>query len=270
MVPRVFCRTPRAPRRKRALRRQAASADMSDDVSAMQQPAISLTHLQVTRGQPGSTDAKHVLVDVNLEVGRGEIHALLGPNGCGKSTLLDAVRGKIKPTRGEVHVRVPTDKIAFVPQNPDHNVVMPTAGADVAFALSARGERDEDDGHVMKAVDDALERVRLEGFACAPTGTLSGGQRQRVAVAGTLVVLLLDELTSYLDPEDAEAVLDAVRASCRGPRAAAAIWVTHRLDELLKCDRATYIDDGKVLLSGSGTYVRERILGWQEEVAKSR
>ncbi|GHP05433.1 hypothetical protein PPROV_000418400 [Pycnococcus provasolii] len=122
----------------------------------------------------------------------------------------------------------------------------------------------------MKAVDDALERVRLEGFACAPTGTLSGGQRQRVAVAGTLVVLLLDELTSYLDPEDAEAVLDAVRASCRGPRAAAAIWVTHRLDELLKCDRATYIDDGKVLLSGSGTYVRERILGWQEEVAKSR
>ena len=217
---------------------------------------VDVRRVRVSRGGAA------VLLDVSLEMKRGEVHALLGPNGCGKSTLLAAIRKQIAVESGSIDVNVPASHIAYVPQNPDHHVVMPTAGADVAFNRSARGESD-----VADIVEEALDRVRLGGLAGAPTGTLSGGQRQRVAVAGTLVadaeVLLLDELTSYLDPDDADAVLDAVRACCRGPRAAAALWVTHRLQELDKCDRATYIEDGKVLLHGSGTYVRERILRWQ-------
>lgn len=94
-----------------------------------------------------------------------------------------------------------------------------------------------------------------QGFGLRPVHALSGGQRQRVAIAGALAeqpqvlahnaqrtaltaplishftssqVLLLDELTTYLDPEDQQGVLDAVRAAVDGPRRVTAIWV--RLD----------------------------------------
>ena len=57
---------------------------------------------------------------------------LLGPNGCGKSTLLRTLGGLIRPDGGDVRVAQPT---SFVFQNPDHQVIMPTVRADVAFGL---------------------------------------------------------------------------------------------------------------------------------------
>ena len=67
-----------------------------------------------------------------MKVRRGSLHMLLGPNGCGKSTLLKVLGGLIKPDSGLVETDRPC---GFVFQNPDHQVVMPTVAADVAFGL---------------------------------------------------------------------------------------------------------------------------------------
>ena len=77
-----------------------------------------------------------VLAGASLQVPRGSLHMLLGPNGCGKSTLLRILGGLQRADAGRCDVASPA---GFVFQNPDHQVVMPTVGADVAFGLGRRG-----------------------------------------------------------------------------------------------------------------------------------
>lgn len=77
-----------------------------------------------------------VLAGASLQVTSGSLHMLLGPNGCGKSTLLRILGGLLHPDAGRCDVASPE---GFVFQNPDHQVVMPTVGADVAFGLGRRG-----------------------------------------------------------------------------------------------------------------------------------
>lgn len=76
--------------------------------------------------------ARQVLSGADLEVKQGTFHILLGPNGCGKSTLLRILGGLLQSDSGSHHVAGP---VGFVFQNPDHQVVMPTVAADVAFGL---------------------------------------------------------------------------------------------------------------------------------------
>lgn len=73
-----------------------------------------------------------VLSGIDLDVAQGSFHILLGPNGCGKSTLLKVLGGLIQPDTGTCQVEGP---VGFVFQDPDHQVVMPTVLADVAFGL---------------------------------------------------------------------------------------------------------------------------------------
>lgn len=200
--------------------------------------------------------SKRALRGASLTVPRGTLHILLGPNGCGKSTLLRAVGGLATLTSGAARCDPPA---AFVFQNPDHQVVMPTVGADVAFGLGRLG-RNAPAAAVSARVEAALATVGLAGSAARPVHTLSGGQKQRVAIAGALAqapsVLLLDELTTFLDGDDAAGVMAAVRAAIRagaapGAQPVTALWVTHRLDELRHADGASLMEGGKVVVSGS-------------------
>ena len=104
--------------------------------------------------------------------------------------------------------------------------------------------------------------------------TLSGGQKQRVAIAGVLVenprVLLLDELTTFLDEADQAGVVRAVRNVVDSDSRVTAIWVTHRLEELRHCDAACYMEDGRVAEMGSGDYIRGYIRQQQRQWEASR
>ena len=73
-----------------------------------------------------------MLNGASLEVQQGTFHILLGPNGCGKSTLLRVLGGLLSSESGSFKISAP---VGFVFQNPDHQVVMPTVAADVAFGL---------------------------------------------------------------------------------------------------------------------------------------
>nr|AFK45953.1 unknown [Lotus japonicus] len=155
------------------------------------------------------TNDVRVLRDCSLRIPSGQFWMLLGPNGCGKSTLLKILAGLLAPTSGTVYVNEPK---SFVFQNPDHQVVMPTVDADVAFGL---GKFNLPNDEVRSKVQRALHAVGLSDYMKRSVQTLSGGQKQRVAIAGALAeackVLLLDELTTFLDETDQVGVIKAVR-----------------------------------------------------------
>ncbi|XP_051135004.1 ABC transporter I family member 10 [Andrographis paniculata] len=194
-----------------------------------------------------------ILNDCSLNIPAGQFWMLLGPNGCGKSTLLKVLGGLLNPSSGYVRVSKPR---SFVFQNPDHQVVMPTVEADVAFGL---GKFNLTDGEIMSKVAKALDAVGMSKYLQRPVQTLSGGQKQRVAIAGALAeackVLLLDELTSFLDEGDQVGVIRAVKSSLASSPGTTAFWVTHRLEELEHADGAVYMEDGRVVLQGDGSSI---------------
>lgn len=189
-----------------------------------------------------------VLKGCSLLVPPGQLWMLLGPNGCGKSTLLKVLAGFQNPTAGTVYINRPC---SYVFQNPDHQVVMPTVGSDVAFGL---GKLKLPLDEVRLRVSKSLDAVGMLSYSQRPIQTLSGGQKQRVAIAGALAeaskVLLLDELTTFLDEHDQIGVINAVRDSVAADGEVAALWVTHRMEELKYADGAIYMEDGQIIIQG--------------------
>jgi energy-coupling factor transport system ATP-binding protein len=180
-----------------------------------------------------------VLQSCSLEVPKGEFWMLLGTNGSGKSTLLRLLAGILTPQSGEIKI---TQPVGFVFQNPDHQLVMPTVGADVAFGLVKENLSPIE---VRSRVKEALNAVNLLDFERRPIYALSGGQKQRIAIAGEIArhceVLLLDEPTALLDA-DTQLELVAQVQNLVKTRGLTALWVTHRLDELDYCDGAFLLE----------------------------
>ena len=220
--------------------------------SILTTPAIIVDRLQFAW-----TEESRILEDCSLEVPRGEFWMLLGTNGSGKSTLLRLLGGLLKPQGGDIELIPP---VGFVFQNPDHQLVMPTVGADVAFGLV--------DEHLSMAetrerVEDALSAVKLLSLQRRPIYALSGGQKQRIAIAGALArhcnVLLLDEPTALLDPDSQIDLVAQVQRLVK-ERGMTALWVTHRLNELDYCDGAFLLKDGRVVDQGDPNRLKQRMM----------
>ncbi|MBF2003028.1 MAG: ABC transporter ATP-binding protein [Synechococcales cyanobacterium M58_A2018_015] len=203
-----------------------------------------------------------ILQACTLEVPRGEFWMLLGTNGSGKSTLLRILAGLLAPQSGEIEVLPP---VGFVFQNPDHQLVMPTVGADVAFGLV---EERLSYRQVRQRVEEALAAVNLWHLQRRPIYALSGGQKQRVAIAGAIArhseVLLLDEPTALLDAESQLDLVVQVQQLVKS-RGMTALWVTHRLDELDYCDGAFLLEAGHVVDQGEPARLKQRLM--QKQVA---
>ncbi|HEY5797282.1 MAG TPA: amino acid ABC transporter ATP-binding protein [Bosea sp. (in: a-proteobacteria)] len=169
--------------------------------------------------------ATPVLRDVALSVERGEIVSIIGPSGSGKSTLLRVLTGLLPPKAGHVEVagarvdygsaaalRKVRERFAIVFQqfNLFQNM---TALRNVTIAPVIVKKRDT--GTVEQEARALLEKVGLSHRVDAYPDELSGGQQQRVAIARALAlkpeILLLDEVTSALDPELVAEVLDTIR-----------------------------------------------------------
>ena len=134
-----------------------------------------------------------VLQDCSLQVPEGEFWMLLGNNGSGKSTLLRLLAGLLIPDVGSI---VMPHKTGFVFQNPDHQLVMPTVGADIAFGLVSENLTQVE---TRQRVREALDAVNLLELERRPIHALSGGQKQRIAIAGAIArnceAILFDEPT---------------------------------------------------------------------------
>jgi ABC-type lipoprotein export system ATPase subunit len=202
---------------------------------------------------------------VDLDVGDGEMVALLGPSGAGKSTLLWLLAGLMRPTAGVVEVygenlrsltpaaatEMRLRQIGVVLQTPARNLLAhESAYGNVMFAQRPTRRTTR----IKRARSRALlEAVGLEPVANRRAGRLSGGEQQRLALAVALAngprLLLADEPTSQLDRESAAAVLDLIRAANEDV-GTTVIAVTHDPDVGAALGRTVTIKDGRVGAEG--------------------
>jgi ABC-2 type transport system ATP-binding protein len=196
---------------------------------------------------------------LSLEVRRGEIFGLLGPNGCGKSTTLAAVAGALAAAAGVIRVagvEERTDPLAYrrlvglVPQELALYEEL-TAEDNLLFFGRLYGLRGSD---LRRRAGEALEFVRLADRARHRVRTLSGGMQRRLNLACALLheppLLLLDEPTVGIDPESREAIF----ASLRRLRdlGTALVFTTHYLEEAEQlCDRVGILDHGRLVALGT-------------------
>lgn len=149
---------------------------------------------------------KRVLVDVDLDVGRGDLVLVTGPNGAGKTTLLRLLAGLIVPTAGTLEVETDRARIGFLSHEPlVYRELTPLENLDLYGRLYRIPERRERIGML-------LERFGLWDARRRRTDELSAGMIQRLALCRTLLhdpeLLLFDEPFSALDAAGAELLLD--------------------------------------------------------------
>jgi energy-coupling factor transport system ATP-binding protein len=197
-----------------------------------------------------------ILHQCSLHVPSGQMWMLLGANGSGKSTLLKILAGLLTPQQGCVHV---PPRTGFVFQNPDHQLVMPSVGADIAFGLV---EEQLSPSQINARIQSALAIVNLQHLERRPIYALSGGQKQRIAVAGAIArhapCLILDEPTALLDGESQTDLVSQVQTIVK-EQGMTALWVTHRLSELDYADGAFLLDRGKIIAAGTPHHIKEKL-----------
>ncbi len=221
-----------------------------------------MPHLEVSdvRARYGSLE---VLSGVSFTVDRGEVVALVGPSGSGKSTVLRLLVGLLPPSGGTVRVagepvdyrraamvRAVRDRMAIVFQQ--YNLFQ---NMDVLKNVTLAPVRIK--GRDRREVEDLarrlLDRVGLGDKLHAYPDELSGGQQQRVAIARALAmqpeILLLDEVTSALDPELVNEVLEVIRDLAR--EGMTMILVSHEMAFVREiADRVVMMDKGSVVEEG--------------------
>ncbi|MCP3708497.1 ABC transporter ATP-binding protein [Paraburkholderia sp. CNPSo 3274] len=204
--------------------------------------------------------SKHVVNDVTLRVGRGEIFGFLGPNGSGKTTSIRLMCGLLTPDSGsgtclgydilresaqiKRHVGYMTQRFSYwedltIRENLDF----------VARIYQMPNRRE--------AVDRALESLGLASRASQLTGALSGGWKQRLALAACMLhepeLLLLDEPTAGVDPTARRDFWEELhRLAARG---ISVLVSTHYMDEAERCHKLAYIAYGKLLTQGTAAEV---------------
>jgi len=208
-----------------------------------------------------------VAVDhMHLRIAHGEFYSLLGPSGCGKTTTLRMIAGFEQPTEGEIFLD--GQPIAGVPpyrRNVNtvfqHYALFPhmNVAQNVGYGLR---QRKVDMAEQARRVGEALELVRLGGYAERRVWEMSGGQQQRVALARALVnrptVLLLDEPLGALDLKLRKEMQLELKALQREV-GITFVYVTHDQEEALTMsDTIVVMRDGRIQQQGSPTELYER------------
>ncbi|MCO4849267.1 MAG: LPS export ABC transporter ATP-binding protein [Yoonia sp.] len=228
-----------------------------------------MTELTVQDGDVGlkilnlrkSYSKKVVIRDVTLELGRGEVVALLGPNGSGKTTLFYAIAGLVTPEGGKVIIdgrdvtTLPMYRraklgIGYLPQEMSifrGMTVEDNIMAILEIAVPEKRKR-------RKRLEELLSEFSIEHLRRASALALSGGERRRVEIARCLAAgpkyVLLDEPFAGVDPIAVDEIRHLV--GDLKDRGIGVLITDHNVQETLKIvDRAYILHDGKVLMSGT-------------------
>jgi general nucleoside transport system ATP-binding protein len=211
----------------------------------------------ITKEFPGTLANDHV----DLDLKRGEVHALLGENGAGKTTLMNVLYGLYRPDEGEIRVHgqpvtfhSPKDAIAHgIGMVHQHFMLIPVMTVAENIVLGAEPSERGVFLDYGAARDRARELARSFGFAVDPDARVEDitvGQQQRVEIVKALYrkadILILDEPTAVLTPQEAGELFEILRTLTR--EGMSIIFISHKLNEVLDiADRITVLRRGKLI-----------------------
>ena len=208
---------------------------------------------------------KNAISDLTLSVQPGEFLVLCGPSGCGKSTLLRQLKTVLAPhgrRNGEILFdekkldelpqREQAERIGFVQQSPENQIVTDKVWHELAFGLESLGY---DTPTIRRRVAEMASFFGIQEWFYKPVTELSGGQKQLLNLASVMVlqpkVLILDEPTSQLDPIAASDFL-ATLGKINRELGTTIILTEHRLEEAFGfASRVAVMDGGKLLCTGT-------------------
>ena len=209
--------------------------------------AVEINHLNKHIGK------QHVLRDICLSIGDGEVVGLLGPNGAGKSTLMKIMVGVWEPTptlsKGEEMVLKVPQSIGFLPElNPLYEEMYVREYLRFFVELRSKAMKRFGEKEKGEMVEQLIERVGLTAEAHKRVGQLSKGYKQRVGLAQAMIgdpeLLILDEPTTGLDPNQLEDIRALIREIGKDRTV---ILSTHILQEVKQmCSRVIIIDHGEI------------------------
>lgn len=215
------------------------------------------------RGLTKRYGGRAVVDDVDMQVQEGRICGFLGPNGSGKTTTIRMLCGLLRPDAGEGtclgldvirQAREIKRQAGYMTQKfgwyEDLSIRENLEFIARLFEIPDR----------PRAVDDALERLRLTERQDQLAGALSGGWKQRLALAGCLIhqprLLLLDEPTAGVDPKARREFWDHIHQLA--DEGITVLVSTHYMDEAARCHELVYIAYGKVLARGTESQIVEQ------------
>ncbi|EKA60160.1 glutamate uptake system ATP-binding protein [Janibacter hoylei PVAS-1] len=231
----------------------ASTSATATSETATHEPLVVLTDVNKHFGQ------LHVLKDINLTVGRGEVVVVIGPSGSGKSTLCRTINrletyesgsitvdGKPLPEEGKELARLRAD-VGMVFQSFNlfaHKTILDNV------TLGPIKVRKKSKAEATQRAHELLTRVGVDAQSAKYPAQLSGGQQQRVAIARSLAmdpkVMLFDEPTSALDPEMINEVLDVMTQLAQ--TGMTMIVVTHEMGFARRAaDRVVFMADGQIV-----------------------
>jgi ABC-type multidrug transport system fused ATPase/permease subunit len=209
--------------------------------------------------------------DVSVRINQGQVVSFVGPSGAGKTTMIDIILGVLKPDSGTVNIQgndpltsiqLWPGAIGYVPQ--DVMISNGTIRQNVCLGYSLSEVPEEN-------IWQALEVAKLSDFVRnlpdgldTPVGDrgakLSGGQRQRLGIARAMFtkprLLVLDEATSALDGSTEASISEAIHGLKGG---VTIVMIAHRLSTVKESDVIHYLDEGKLVMSGSFEDLRKSI-----------
>lgn len=227
--------------------------------------SIRIEHLtcEYMRGTPFYHKA---LDDINLEIGDGELLAIIGHTGSGKSTLIQHLNGLVHPKNGSVYIDdvligkkheeavAARRKVGVVFQYPEYQLFESTVQRDIAFGPSAMGLSEAE---VNERVKESMELVgmKYEAYKDSSPFELSGGYKKRVTIAGVLAMhphtLVLDEPTAGLDPVGRRTIYDLIR-NLHSKKKMTIVTVSHSMEDMANlAERIVVLNKGKIAFDGT-------------------
>ena len=202
-------------------------------------------------------DQKDILIDVNLEIVKGEYLGIIGKTGSGKSTLVDLIIGLLKPRSGKIKVNDINinninnweKKIGYIPQfiyltddSLKKNIALGVEESEIEEDQILKSIKEADLTNFVKNLDKRANDILGERGI-----KISGGEMQRIGLARAIYnnpdLLIFDEFTSSLDYKTEEAILDNIK---KYKRKKTIIIISHKLSTLKDCDRIIEVVNGSI------------------------
>lgn len=226
------------------------------------------TDIELAHVSFGYHEDKNILRDVSLSIPAGSMTALVGPSGSGKSTIAKLIAGFWDVKDGTVSMggvdekKIPLkqlyDRVAFVSQ--DNYLFDESVRENIRMGRLSATDKEVEEA-AKAAGCDAFIRTLEKGYETNVGGGgahLSGGERQRIAIARAMLkdapIVILDEATAYIDPENEAVIQKAIARLVQGKTV---IVIAHRLSTIKDADKIVVVKDGRIEAAGKHEELRK-------------